>query len=272
MSLKNISNENERTTLIVSKEEASQKIKTQIELGKKMLKSPIDSEEEIEELDNKTDIWSDFNVELLKRLFSNDSISKEYQSTSGAGRAVPYDPYSSGRAWGVMLENLKNDLNAKINKLGSIYERLELFSEKSKDQFDKLVGFNIFWNLLHPKIVEVSKNRFDSKNYADSVEAAFKEVDNIVKALVKQITGQEYVGGAGLMHEAFSVNKPIIILGDLSTQTGKDIQQGYMEIFAGSMSGIRNPKAHDNINIDDKRAIHFLFLASLLMSKIDERK
>jgi len=259
-------------TLIVSKEEASDKIKNRIVLGKKMLESPINSEEEIEELDNKIDIWTDFNIELLKKLFSDDSISKEYQSTCGAMRAVPYDSSGRGSGLRVIVENLENNLKAKINKLESIFDRLELFSDKSKNQFDKLVDLNIFWDLLHPKIVEVSKNRFETKHFADSVEAALKEVDNIVKALVKQITGQEHVGGAGLMHEAFSVNKPIIILGDLSTQTGKDIQQGYMEIFAGSMSGIRNPKAHDNINIDDKRAIHFLFLASLLMFKIDERK
>ena len=270
MSPKNISNE-KNITLIVSKEEASEKIKNRIELGKKMLKSPIDSEEEIEDLKNNKASWSDFNVELLKRLFSNDSISKEYQSTSGAGRVVPYDPYSSGRAWGVMLENLKNDLNAKINKLESIFERLELFSEKSKNQFDKLVELNIFWDLLHPKIVEVSKNRFETKNFADSVEAAFKEINKTVKSIVKQRTGEEY-DGADLMNRAFSEQKPIIVLDDLSTATGRDTQIGYMKIFSGSMTGIRNPKAHDNITIDNKRAIHFLFLASLLMFKIDEKK
>jgi hypothetical protein len=35
--------------------------------------------------------------------------------------------------------------------------------------------------------------------------------------------------------------------------------------------GIRNPKAHANITITPERAIHFLFLASLLLFKIDER-
>ncbi len=45
-----------------------------------------------------------------------------------------------------------------------------------------------------------------------------------------------------------------------------------MEIFAGTITGIRNPKAHDNIVIDEKRAIHLLYLASLLMYKLDEAK
>jgi len=270
MSLKNISNE-EIITLVVSKEEASEKIKNRIELGKKMLKSPIDNEEEIEDLKNSNARWSDFNFELLKRLFSNDLISKEYLNTFGDMRAVPYDPHSTGRAWGVTLENLKNDLNAKVNKLESIFERLELYSEKSINQFDKLGKLNAFWGLLHPKIIKVSKNRFESKHFADSVEAAFKEINKIVKSIVKQRTNKEF-DGSDLMNRAFSPKNPIIVLDDLSTQSGQDAQKGYMQIFSGSMTGIRNPKTHDNVTIDSLKAIHFLFLASLLMFKIDERK
>ncbi|MBI5642543.1 MAG: hypothetical protein HY954_03600 [Deltaproteobacteria bacterium] len=37
------------------------------------------------------------------------------------------------------------------------------------------------------------------------------------------------------------------------------------------MTGIRNPKAHNNIDIDENRAVHFIFLASLLMDKLDAR-
>ena len=272
MSLENISNGKKIITLMVSKKEASEKIKNRIEPGKKMLESPINSEEEIEDLKNKKASWSDFNVELLKRLFSNDSISKEYQSKHGAMRVAYNDPYSSsGRAWRVMVENFENDLKAKINKLESILERLELFSEKIKNQFDKLAELNIFWDLLHTKIVEISKNRFETKEFADSVEAAFKEINNTVKLIVKQKTGQEY-DGADLMNKAFSLQNPIIALDDLSTETGKNIQKGFMQIFSGSMTGIRNPKTHKNITIDGQRAIHFLFLASLLMFKIDEKK
>jgi hypothetical protein len=36
------------------------------------------------------------------------------------------------------------------------------------------------------------------------------------------------------------------------------------------MTGIRNPKAHGMVQLDRRRSIHFLFLASLLADKIDE--
>ena len=62
----------------------------------------------------------------------------------------------------------------------------------------------------------------------------------------------------------------MIMVEDIETQTGKDVQSGYMNIFAGAMTGIRNPKAHENQTISKNMAIKRLIFASLLMDKIDE--
>ncbi len=126
-----------------------------------------------------------------------------------------------------------------------------------------------FWQLIHPVINSVSRSRFESGHFADSVESAFKEINSIIKSKVNDAVGIEY-DGANLMNRAFSAQNPVLWLDDLTTETGRNIQQGYMQLFAGSMIGIRNPKAHSNINIDKVRAIHLLFLASLLMHKYDE--
>jgi uncharacterized protein (TIGR02391 family) len=122
---------------------------------------------------------------------------------------------------------------------------------------------------LHPKILLAAKSRFETGHYADSVEAALKEINLAVKERVHSETGKEY-DGADLMRRAFSPNNPVIVLADLSTQSGKAEQQGYMEIFAGAMTGVRNPKAHANLKIGRSRALHLLFLASLLMWKLDD--
>jgi uncharacterized protein (TIGR02391 family) len=127
-----------------------------------------------------------------------------------------------------------------------------------------------FWTRLHPSVTQVAKARFDAGHYADAVEAAFKELNSKVKAYMKRATAQEF-DGADLMQRAFSPKAPVVRLADLSTEDGQNIQQGYMQIFAGSMTGIRNPKAHSNIIIDAPRAIHFLHLASLLQFVFDER-
>lgn len=128
---------------------------------------------------------------------------------------------------------------------------------------------DILWGLIHPTIERISRSRFEAGHYADSVEAAFKEINRAVKLIYKSETGEE-VDGASLMQKAFSPNKPIICIGDLSTESGRNIQQGYMQIYAGAMTGIRNPKAHENLEIDSSRVSHFLILASLLMFRLDE--
>ncbi len=127
----------------------------------------------------------------------------------------------------------------------------------------------IMWALIHPSVTEVAKGRFESRHYADSVEAALKEVNTVVKKIVQKEIGEE-LDGASLMQKALSLDNPILKLSDLSNESGRNIQKGYLQIFSGAMTGIRNPKAHENLVIDRRRAIHFLFLASLLMSKIDE--
>jgi uncharacterized protein (TIGR02391 family) len=137
-------------------------------------------------------------------------------------------------------------------------------SDNSTNSFD-------FWTLIHDDIRRVSKKRFVDGHYSDAVESAFKEVNTRVKKIVREKTGQEY-DGAPLMQRAFSVDNPIIILDDLSTETGKNVQKGYIQIFSGSMTGIRNPKAHANMTTSKEKAIHFLFLASLLMMKMDDSR
>jgi uncharacterized protein (TIGR02391 family) len=126
-----------------------------------------------------------------------------------------------------------------------------------------------FWGIIHKDIIRVAKNKFEDEYYADAVESAFKEINKRVREIVKNKTGEE-LDGASLMYKALSERNPIVVLDDLSSETGRNIQKGYMQIFAGVMTGIRNPKAHENITISRERAIHFIFLASLLMYRLDE--
>lgn len=126
-----------------------------------------------------------------------------------------------------------------------------------------------FWDYIHPRIITIAKDRFYNNEYADAIEASFKEINNRLKKIVKQISGNE-LDGADLMRQTFSPRTPILKIQDISTETGRNVQQGYMDIFAGAMTGIRNPKAHNNQIITREDAIRKLHLASLLMYKIDQ--
>jgi len=41
-------------------------------------------------------------------------------------------------------------------------------------------------------------------------------------------------------------------------------------MFAGIMTGIRNPNSHQNMNPDENLTIHFLFLVSFMTKKFEE--
>jgi uncharacterized protein (TIGR02391 family) len=136
-------------------------------------------------------------------------------------------------------------------------------------EIEEATELDSFWSLLHPIIVKVASSRFIAGHYADAIEAALKEVNSIVKSKVKEAIGEE-LDGAKLMQRALSIENPIIRMADLSDNSGVDIQKGYIMIFSGTMVGIRNPKAHGNLVIEKRRAIHLLFLASLLLEKVFE--
>jgi uncharacterized protein (TIGR02391 family) len=126
-----------------------------------------------------------------------------------------------------------------------------------------------FWQLVHPRIKTITRARFEAGFTGDAVETAFKEINGVVKLTVKNCVGRE-LDGHGLMTTAFSPANPIIAFNSLATESDRNVQQGYMEIFAGAMTGIRNPKAHGNVNLSRKEALHLICLASLLMHKLDE--
>ena len=129
---------------------------------------------------------------------------------------------------------------------------------------------NEVWTLIHPLIAEVSKKRIKDGYYADAVESACKALNARVREIVMAQSGEE-LDGAKLMRRAFSVSNPIIRIASPASKSGQNTQQGYMDIYAGVMTGIRNPKAHDNENITKEDALRKLIMISLLMFKIDER-
>lgn len=126
------------------------------------------------------------------------------------------------------------------------------------------------WQEIHKVIEVVAKPRFNSGHYGDSVESAFKEINHQIKLEYKNLKGQE-LDGDNLMHKAFSPKDPVFKLNTLSTESDRNFQQGYMEIFAGCMKGIRNPKAHENLNITKQDAWEKIVLASHLMKVWDNR-
>jgi uncharacterized protein (TIGR02391 family) len=122
---------------------------------------------------------------------------------------------------------------------------------------------------LHPRIREVSENLFRDGYYSQAILEAYKTVNNIVK----ERSGRKDLDGQGLMSTVFSDEHPILKLNELQETSDLDEQKGFMFLFMGAMTGIRNPKAHDVVNqTDPLRTLEYLALASLLVRRTEESK
>lgn len=212
------------------------------------------------------DTWSASCAKCVEEAFGegNDHVH-QFQEIPFTGRVdgeTP-DPRKEER-------EQQRKLQQRLAVLNELIAQLDMEETLQAADAPAPVPDDSFWSLLHQGVMKTAKGRFEAGHYADSVEAALKELNSVMKALVKKATGKE-LDGADLMHQALSPKNPIIILDDLGTESGRNQQMGYMEIFAGAMTGIRNPKAHENLTITKERAMHHLFLASLLFNRLDER-
>lgn len=127
------------------------------------------------------------------------------------------------------------------------------------------------WNIIHPRISDASKSLYLNGHYANAAEDAFIAINERVKRLFQILRPNDKVpDGDTAMTTVFSTNNPLVEFCDTSSETGKNIQKGFMQMLAGSMSALRNPKAHANIKLSADDAMRQLMFASMLMFKIDE--
>lgn len=135
--------------------------------------------------------------------------------------------------------------------------------QKHQDELTMLERFDVA--VTDELLRYTSRELFSDGHYVRAVEEAFKCLNNTVKDK-SGITQQD---GAGLMRTAFSANSPTLKLNVFQSQSDRDEQQGYMDLFAGSMTGIRNPRAHEH-GLTDKPevALELLVIANHLMRKL----
>jgi uncharacterized protein (TIGR02391 family) len=129
--------------------------------------------------------------------------------------------------------------------------------EKEKQTASDIYSLVITDELLK----DTTQQLFYDGHYALAVEEAFKCLNNFVKS-----KSGIAADGADLMRNTFTPKNPTLVLNALNTDSQRDQQLGYMDIFAGSMTGIRNPRAHEHKYLDEPQvALEMLALANHLM-------
>lgn len=111
--------------LVVSREEASEKIQARIDKGQEILALLILPESELEEARAEYHKWSSYNSNLLSRLFDDSSIADKYKRGilfSTGGWSLPHLETE--------IDRYRKKVTDKINHLRGILEELELIPER----------------------------------------------------------------------------------------------------------------------------------------------
>ncbi len=164
-----------------------------------------------------------------------------------------------------LRERLFNSFGVVPAVFGMTFGYITLLYEKQKQPL------NDIWNYIHPKIQKVSKGQYLSGFYADAAENAFKEINARTKRIYANACPNTPIpDGAAAMTKVYSSNNPIVEFCDRQTESGQNTQLGFMKMAEGAMIALRNPVAHENLNISQADAMRQIMFASMIMYKIDE--
>jgi uncharacterized protein (TIGR02391 family) len=121
---------------------------------------------------------------------------------------------------------------------------------------------------LHPIIREACTSRFLSKHYADGVQRAA----TALRDYVRKRSGLRNLDGVDLMSQAFSAKDPVLVVANLDSRTGQSVQLGTMQLAQGAMAALRNPPAHERLDLDPAEAMTMVATLSLIARRVEGAK
>lgn len=120
---------------------------------------------------------------------------------------------------------------------------------------------------IHPEVLKYCRNELLQDNY-------FHAVLEATKGLAQRIRDLSGVGadGAALVDRVFSIERPLLAINTLRTETEKTEHKGFASLLKGCFAAVRNPLAHEPKILweGEDDAADYLSLISLLHRKLDE--
>ena len=110
--------------LTISRVEAAEKIGKQIERGSIIRDLKIRNSDELDQARSERNKWSNYNYELLKRIFDRSDFAEEY--------AHWISVFVAPQSLADQIQDFQESVTEKIGRLESIQERLELVPEPTK--------------------------------------------------------------------------------------------------------------------------------------------
>lgn len=198
--------------------------------------------------------------------FATESLtSVMLRSLSDLKRAWPSE-LNSSKIGKIEIVLKKNDAASYLTIVNELIPDLE----NSIDEYYSSQPYSdmnyVILDLLHPRIITESYSLFKGGRFRDAVLNSIVSVFD----LIRERTGIDK-DGAELLAEAFSLQRPYLVLSTLDNESGRNDQKGFIQILQGLYQGVRNPKAH-TLTIDSSQniAAQYLIVSSLLCRRVDE--
>jgi len=120
---------------------------------------------------------------------------------------------------------------------------------------------------LPAKVREACSILFLDGHFAQGVAEAAK----VMRDVLREASGLN-LDGDQLAGKALNPDNPLIVLGDLSTETGKSRQRGVMLIAQGIFGAVRNPLAHHRIVLRPAEARQMVAMIAFVVEAVEARQ
>jgi len=172
------------------------------------------------------------------------------------------------------FEEARNDINAHLAFAGIEYGQDGKFRRitvaETIDEAHKRVNTiqaKFKGRRIHSEVGKYCKAELLQDNYFHAVFEAAKGLAQRIRDL-----SGEKLDGAALVDKVFSIDRPILALNTLQTETERSEHKGFAMLLKGCFGAVRNPLAHDPKILwrGEDDAADYLSLISLMHRKLDD--
>lgn len=119
---------------------------------------------------------------------------------------------------------------------------------------------------VHPEVLKYCRTELMQDNYFHAVFEATKGLAQ----RIRDMTGVQ-LDGAALIDHVFAIDRPLLALNSLRTESEKSEHKGFALLLKGCFGAIRNPRAHEPKILweGEDDAVDYLTVLSLLHRKLD---
>jgi len=120
---------------------------------------------------------------------------------------------------------------------------------------------------MHTEVVKYCRSELMQDNYFHAVFEAAKGLAQ----RIRDISGVQ-ADGANLIDQVFGIDRPLLALNTLQTETERSEHKGFASLLKGCFAAVRNPLAHEPKILweGEDDAADYLSLISLLHRKLDQ--